>query len=248
MSNLKIPYNLKEYNDGEWKEIIKNICIETKITLIINEKLIISLTCIPMQLEELAIGFLISEGLISDIKRIELIDVDDSNICISISNFKYNKKINEKIEIRTSGYIGLEQISIKPIEPLKANIKLDPKIIFVSQKLVNGKAEIWKETGGTHQAGIFNEKGKLLAYAEDCGRHNAIDKVIGKIYMENINPSQCFLVSTGRQSYNMVSKVGRAKIPMIISNTAPLSRGIDLARKIGIKLICFSREPKLCLY
>ncbi|MHA1249381.1 MAG: formate dehydrogenase accessory sulfurtransferase FdhD, partial [Candidatus Helarchaeota archaeon] len=96
---------------------------------------------------------------------------------------------------------------------IKSDINIDQNlinIIFKSQKKLQDLAEIWRKTGGTHQAAVFKLSGDLVAFAEDCGRHNAMDKVIGKTYLQKINPNKCFLITTGRLSFGMVSKVIRA--------------------------------------
>ncbi|MBD3227082.1 MAG: formate dehydrogenase accessory sulfurtransferase FdhD [Candidatus Lokiarchaeota archaeon] len=248
MTDIKQPYNIRKYIDGDWKETTENVCIESNYDLIINDRLIARFTILPIQLENFVVGYLISEGIIDNIEKIKLIQVGESHIHVSIPEIKFTKEEFETFELRTSGYKGPLEFSTNPIEPLITTLEIKPKIIFKTQKILKDRAIIWKETGGTHQAAIFDEKGNLKAFAEDCGRHNAIDKVIGMLYKKKINPEQYFLITTGRLSYGMVSKVARAKIPLLVSNTAPLSKGIDLARKVGIKLVCFSREPKLNVY
>lgn len=239
-------YNFKLYNDGEWVEKIGKVSIEKTINIFINIRKIASLLCSPLDLKELAAGFLISEGIIDSLDLIKKIEVKGTNIIVSSDIFQPD--IEYWMEVRSSGCVGVQKSWEDLIQPIETNIEINPEIIFKAQKLLRDKNVIWKETGGTHAAGIFSTLGKLLAFSEDIGRHNAIDKVIGKIYLENIDPSSVFLVTTGRQSVGMVAKVARAKIPIIVSNTAPLDQGIDLARKLKMKLICFSREPNLNLY
>jgi FdhD protein len=239
-------YNFKSYNDGEWVEKIGKVSIEKTFNIFINIRKIASLLCSPLDLRELAAGFLISEGIIDSLDLIKKIEVKGTNIIASSDTFQPD--IEYWMEVRSSGCVGIQKSWENLIKPIQSNIEINPEIIFKSQKLLRDKNVIWRETGGTHAAGIFSASGKLLAFSEDIGRHNAIDKVIGKLYLKKIDPSSVFLATTGRQSVGMVAKVARAKIPIIVSNTAPLDQGIDLARKLKMKLICFSREPKLNLY
>ncbi|MHA1269007.1 MAG: formate dehydrogenase accessory sulfurtransferase FdhD [Candidatus Helarchaeota archaeon] len=241
-------YHFKVYNNGIWTEKIASICIEKTYNIFINIRKIVSLLCLPNDLKELAVGFLITEGIIKDVDIIKKIEIKGINIIAFTDELKDEDLINLWMETRSSGCVGIQKSWEDLVEPIKSDIKINPEIFFSSQKKLYELGKIWKNTGGTHIAGIFSSQGKLLAFAEDIGRHNAIDKVIGKIYLKKIDPSSCFLITTGRQSVGMVGKVARAKIPMIISNTAPLSQGIDLARKLNIKLICFSREPIFNLY
>lgn len=251
MDELKVvkSYNFKSYASGEWLEKIGRVSVEQTFNIFINIRKIASLLCSPIDLKELAAGFLISEGIMDSLELIKKIEVKGTNIIASSDTFQPD--IEYWMEVRSSGCIGVQKSWEDLIQPIQSNIEINPEIIFKAQKILRDKNIIWKETGGTHAAGIFSSLGKLLAFSEDIGRHNAIDKVIGKIYLEKIekiDPSSVFLVTTGRQSVGMVAKVARAKIPIIVSNTAPLDQGIDLARKLKMKLICFSREPKLNLY
>ncbi|MHA1751154.1 MAG: formate dehydrogenase accessory sulfurtransferase FdhD [Candidatus Helarchaeota archaeon] len=240
-------YRFKIYDNGNWLKKESEICIEKTFNIFVNIRKIASLLCMPLDLKELAVGFLITEGIINDINIIKSIEIKGINIIVYSD--KFNAKIDYWMEIRSSGCIGVKKSWENLIKPFDIKINIDPEVIFKAQQILQESGKIWKKTGGTHIAGIFSLKnGKLLEYSEDVGRHNAIDKVVGKIYLKKIDPSSCFLVTTGRQSVGMVGKVARAGIPMIVSNTAPLSQGIDLARKLNMKLICFSREPIFNLY
>jgi len=108
-------------------------------------------------------------------------------------------------------------------------------------------SKVFKTTGGTHSAAIF-ENGKLIAFAEDVGRHNAVDKVIGMAALGKTDFSKSVLVSSGRQPANMVLKAARVGIPIIASIAAPIYSGIEAARKTGVTLICFVRGQRINVY
>ena len=102
-------------------------------------------------------------------------------------------------------------------------------------------------TGGTHSAAIFHEE-KLVAFAEDIGRHNAVDKVIGAAAMKKVEFSKCVIVSSGRQPANMVLKAARVGIPIVASIAGPVNSGVDIAIKTGVTLICFVRGQRMNVY
>jgi len=108
-------------------------------------------------------------------------------------------------------------------------------------------SKIFRATGGTHSAAIF-EDGKLVAFAEDVGRRNAVNKVIGIAALRKINFSRSVLVSSGRQAADMVLKAARVGIPIITSIAAPLYSGVEVAKKTGITLICFARGQRMNVY
>ena len=103
-------------------------------------------------------------------------------------------------------------------------------------------------SGGSHAAALFNTNYKLLAIKEDIGRHNAVDKVIGDLLLNNtLKNANCMLVS-GRVSYEIISKAFIAKIPYVIAVSACSSLAVDFAKEFGICLIGFSRGKKATLY
>ena len=127
-------------------------------------------------------------------------------------------------------------------------MKIKPQIISKMVSELSKKSEIHLKTGGTHAAMLCLMDGKVLAFAEDVGRHNAIDKVIGSMILNETKLSDCILISSGRQSGEMIQKAVQAQIPIVVSITAPLSSGIKLADMAGITLVCFARGNRLQVY
>ena len=95
---------------------------------------------------------------------------------------------------------------------------------------------------------LCDVEGEVLAYAEDVGRHNAVDKVIGALALDGGDFSRCVLVSSGRQSSYMVLKAARVGIPVVVSQAGPLESGIRVAEELGVTLICFARGRRMNIY
>ncbi|MHA1783742.1 MAG: formate dehydrogenase accessory sulfurtransferase FdhD [Candidatus Helarchaeota archaeon] len=239
-------FKVTKIKNGKASEEIVDVVTEYTLNIKLNNISVASLVCLPINIKELAIGYLISEGLLNNINDIEIIKEILPNIYINTRNPVDN--IELYTELRSSGCIGIKQTWDQHVEKVESSLQIDTKTIFTAQKILDEKCGIWKVSGGTHSAAIFSREGELIAFYEDIGRHNAIDKIIGHVYINRIQPNNCFLVSTGRQSAGMLLKMIRAKIPIVISNTAPIAQGIELARKFNITLICFAREPKLSVY
>ena len=239
-------FNIKKIQDGkEIQEFVK-VVSEYTLNIKLNNIPVASLVCLPKNFKELTVGYLISEGLLKDVNEIELIKEVHPNIFVKTKS--EIKDIELYTELRSSGCVGIKQTWEQNVEKVESSLMIDVKTIFKAQEILDDKCNIWKTTGGTHSAAIFSKDGALLAFYEDIGRHNAIDKIIGHVYLNEIDPTSCFLVSTGRQSAGMVLKLIRAKIPIVVSNTAPMVQGIELAQEFGITVICFARKPKLSLY
>jgi formate dehydrogenase accessory protein FdhD len=113
---------------------------------------------------------------------------------------------------------------------------------------MNEQARGFRETGGLHDSGIFTADGAMVAFSEDVGRHNTVDKVIGAGLLSQINFSQCFMIITGRVPGDMIYKAAKASLPIVASVTAVLNSGIFSAQKANITLAGFARENRLNIY
>jgi FdhD protein len=108
---------------------------------------------------------------------------------------------------------------------------------------------MFDETGGLHAAGLFSLKGELLWSAEDVGRHNAVDKVVGRMLMADALPlSDRVLFVSGRTSFEIVQKALLAGIPIVASVSAPSSLAIELAQEAGVTLLGFVRGDDFNIY
>jgi FdhD protein len=108
--------------------------------------------------------------------------------------------------------------------------------------------QVFKDTGGTHAAGIFNREGTLLALSEDIGRHNALDKAIGKILLAHKAVEAKILILSSRLSYEMVSKAARLSIEVLTGVSSATSLAINLARSAEMTIVSFHRGQKGNIY
>ena len=106
----------------------------------------------------------------------------------------------------------------------------------------------FKASGGSHAAAIFDKNQELLTLKEDLGRHNAVDKTVGALLLQDALKKAQYLLVSGRVSYEIVTKAFIAKIPVIIAVSACSSLAVDFAKEFGICLIGFTREQKMTVY
>lgn len=246
-SPLTQEYDAIKITEKSVSQIRAEVCVEDSINLLVNGTRVACLTISPNDLEAYAYGYLVCEGIVSCIDAITEVQVDYPNIHVDVSSF--SREISpEQTEIRSSGCVGIRTAWTSLHGPLGEGITLELQTLFNGMHSINERAPLWRTTGGTHCAVILDECGNVRSAIEDMGRHNAVDKAVGKALLDDVDLSRCFMVCTGRLPAGMVAKAYRAGISIFASNTAPFSTGILLARQLNMTLAGFVRPPRAMIY
>lgn len=229
------------------------LVIEYPLTIFLNEEEIITILCSPKDLKELGVGFLFSEGFLNDINDLIAIDVDEEKGALYI-NSKNIKTLTEKLQRKrtiTSGsakgtmfYNVMDNFELKKIVD-SLEITVDDIKSLVNE--FNQKSEIFKLTGGVHSAALCKKDG-IIFFAEDIGRHNALDKVIGSTILKSIDFKDKLIITSGRVSSEMLIKVAKRGVPLIVSRSAPTSLSIELAKELNMAVVGFARGEKMNIY
>lgn len=235
-------YQARELTEDSSHEIAYPVAVEDTIDLFINRLHMAAILATPEMLKELAVGYLICEGVVESQAGIKELRIDGKTIHIEIEPTEHLELWRE---LRSSGCVGVrwdenEAISVRSDMAFRRDV--------VQKSLVFLESEIYKKTRGTHAACLVNAEGECVIKAIDVGRHNAFDKVVGRAYLEGIDVSRHFLLSTGRQSAGMVMKAARAGIPLVATKTAPLNTGIEAAQRAGVCLVCFVSQDKMSVF
>jgi len=229
------------------KEIVQ-LAVESTITLIINQQYQIDIICTYGQLEALCVGYLFSEGFISsmdDIRKMEY--TNDHTVEIFLPHLD-DKDYSQGIELRSSGCRCFKNQHRESTPLPVSNVTITPDIIFTALSKMNELGRIWRSSGGTHMSGLFRSDGILISFAEDIGRHNTLDKIIGEAIIGSMDLSTFFVTTSGRLSAAMISKLARARIPVAISISAPTAQGLKIATLAKMTIVGFSREPFFNIY
>lgn len=226
---------------------------EYPFTIFIDDEEIITLLCSPKSLKYLAIGFLHSEGFIEDYKAVDNIQIDEENGRAYVKLY-IRKTFNEKLQGKrtiTSGcgkgtvfYNVLDSFKSKKI---KNTVEIKPSEIVELMRKFNSESELFKSTGGVHACAICH-KNDIIYFEEDIGRHNALDKVLGKALIDNIDLNEKIILTSGRISSEMLIKAAKRGVPVVVSRSAPTSLAIDMARELNITLVGFVRGEKMNIY
>lgn len=212
--------------------------VEMPVELWVNDKKITTFMCTPYDLEDLAIGHLLTRGMISDISKIKDVTVNTNTYQIVLNTLEdISYPLYSVPEFVLSGASGVggfsDNIYKIPINNTDYSIELS-KILNIAHIMLN-EAIIYNTTGGVHGAIISNESDYFLR--EDIGRHNAVDKAVGAAAKKNINFSNSFICTTGRISLDMLLKSAAINIPIIASLKYPSDMGVKLAQHYKIAII-----------
>lgn len=205
--------------------------------------------------KELAVGHLLSEGIIHSIGEIQEIRLKKDGVCqIRLkSNVPLEKRLKllkppiSRVILSACGSSKPYQYSEK-LPKITSNLKVKAETVLKSVRNLNSVAETFRKTGGVHVAALYETSGNLLAFAEDVGRHNAVDKVIGISALDKVDFSQCFLALSGRLTGDIVLKAARIGIPIVASLAAAVDSGITIAKKTNLTLIGFVRGKRMNIY
>ena len=259
--------NVIQWIDGECKSIEEKTVEDEYTYLFIDYLPPRKFSTYPKDLEDFAIGYCLGEGLIKDYSDIMDIKVDGTNILVTttLSHDPEEDLEQEGIVQERKGncehacvgrlleYQGVNsdnaggiRSELKSIDPIDSDLKINATQIIKDIQHLTDEAKIWQETAGVHVAQL--KCGDEILIREDVSRHVAVDKVIGAASKENYDFSKCYISYSGRMPADMLIKVIRVGIPIIISNAAPASSGVDVAEAGNITMVGFVRNNRFTVY
>ncbi|MCC7007983.1 MAG: formate dehydrogenase accessory sulfurtransferase FdhD [Acidobacteria bacterium] len=207
----------------------------------------------------LALGFLLSEGVIDQGPDVERIDLDEVEHVINVwlvpgSEAAIDRALSQRREVLMNASCGmcgrrtLESLTLdRPPFADRWTVRADV-VLGLPQALAAAQPS-FQETGGLHAAGLFDRDGRLLDSAEDVGRHNAVDKLLGRMCQAGRLPlDQMLLCVSGRTSFEIVQKAWVGGVRLVAAISAPSSLAIDLAREAGMTLVGFVRDDRFNVY
>ncbi len=211
----------------------------------------------PVNLEQFAIGFSLSEGVIdslSDIRDMQLLVLDkglEIQLQISSQQMAQLKGTRRTMAgVSGCGLCGKEALDQVNLEPnlVSSEVTIEPSALYKAQQSFGDFQPLQQQTGGIHGAAWCSLDGEIQSLFEDIGRHNAVDKLIGHLAIKEIDTAQGFIMVSSRISYEIIQKAARANIGLIAGVSAVSSLAIELATKSKVKLIGFMREGRYTVY
>jgi len=230
----------------------EEVAVEAPINLYANREHVVTLMATPAQLRELALGYFLDEGLVrnpSDIREVLVYGHDvrvtvQSDIGLRIKAAKTTRLVTTACG-SIEDFLRLLDRLDKPYVQSSYGLPAEQVLRMVFE--LNQKAQLYHRTGGIHSAALY-ANGEHAAFAEDVGRHNAVDKVVGAGASVGADFSTSVLVTSGRQPADMVLKAARVGIPITVSTSGPIHSGILAAEKTNVTLVCFARGQRMNVY
>jgi len=221
----------------------ESVVRENALSILINNKHYTTVMMTARMEREFVTGYLFGQGLIDSIEELESIDIEENAANVTVKDTgKISQRI-KKTDYRVVSGGGLAAFPDGTGFPrIHTGMKIGKEKIFQAMNTVFEKAEIYKVTEGTHAAGLFTPEATPICIAEDIGRHNTLDKVIGYALINNVDFSNTFLASTGRMASEMVAKICRANIPVVATKTAVTQAGLEIGEKCGLTIVGFVRD------
>ena len=257
--NSGFTHNLivKRFEHGNAADREETVVAERSISIFVNGSETIRLMALPNQIEELIAGFLFSECVISsreDVREI-LFNPASMSVEVKLANQK-QPVLSDKVRSVTTGCgRGLTFISAlnsRFFAPIATETTIVPATVIDLMRKLQRNSALFHDTGGVHSAAVASADGILFS-ADDIGRHNAVDKVLGWLIMsgrlgESAAASSGMLLTTGRLSSEIVTKTARGRFEFLVSPSAPTSGAVQLADDLGITLIGFARGERFNVY
>ncbi len=212
----------------------------------------------------LAVGFLFAEGVIATLEDVgtvahcgrpgdegygNTIDVSPGP-GVSFDPSTLDGTRRGTLTTASCGVCGRRSIDdlLERVGPLRDGTRVSAAVLLSAPAALSSRQRTFERTGGAHAAAALLADGTCIAHAEDVGRHNAVDKVVGKLLYEGRLDETTVLAVSGRVSFEIVQKAAAARVPVIAAVSAPTSLAIDLAGRAEITLVAFVREGRMNVY
>jgi FdhD protein len=241
--------------------------LEEPLALQINGQPAAVLMRLPGMEKELVAGFCLSEGLVARFADVLTIHHCGQGLPSPTNENASEAESRNQIELRVRpaalrpearldvvrliragcGAVDIERAEL-PLTALADGLQVDYQVLLGLDKGMRQAQHLHQEVGGVHAAALFTVTGELVALCEDIGRHNAVDKAVGYCLLRDIPLHDKLLLSTGRLSYEMVTKAVRVGLPLLASVSAPTALAIQLAERFNVTVVGYLRGRKMTVY
>lgn len=244
---------LRYHREDGFSRVDDPVVRESLVRIWLNDDEVAVIHALNSELEELAVGFLFTECIINDVSKIQSIECNDRLHSVTINTNEPTHSCKRSIVRTVSPGCGQVLFAIRPsfaeqFDEVESDIKVKPEKILELMKQLLKSSGLFEETGGVHTSALADCE-IIIHITDDIGRHNCIDKLIGReLRNPTVEQSRRMVLTSGRISSEIVTKAIRGHIPFLVSHSAPSEGAIQLAGKYGITLIGFTRGARFNVY
>ncbi|WP_066557037.1 formate dehydrogenase accessory sulfurtransferase FdhD [Croceicoccus bisphenolivorans] len=245
---------LEAEGDGE---LVRPLAIETPVAVEYNGLGYAVMMATPDRLEDFARGFTLSEGLVDAASKIEAIDVHETAdgwiVRVALPPEAMEPVIaraRTRVSESSCGLCGMDNIAevLRPMPRITARIETTREAIADALRRLHHYQPMGLRTGAMHVAAFCAADGTIVLAAEDVGRHNALDKLIGAMAREGRDARNGFILLSARCSFELVEKTVRAGCPLLVTISAPTSLAVDRAAQAGLALVALARRDSALVF
>lgn len=259
MANRSIPHDPLHWDGEKVSAFQANLVAEEPLSIRIQGNAYSVVMRTPGDEIPHVAGFCLGEGVVDapdDFASLAFCDGEDTNVVAATLTPSRQTKISQHLERRgfisqtSCGLCGKEIIQdlYQEIRPLNNGPVVAIEKALLCLETLPDLQPLRKQTRASHAAAIYDRDFKVLSSAEDVGRHNALDKAVGKLFLENRLDTAAVLVLSSRISYELVQKTARARIPIVLAASRPTSLAVGLASELNITLACLARGRGLYVF
>ncbi|WP_299178816.1 formate dehydrogenase accessory sulfurtransferase FdhD [uncultured Neptuniibacter sp.] len=262
MDNCHNPVVVTRWQDRQSLDALDNIAEEIPVAMVYNGISHVVMMASPADLEDFALGFSLSEGIIQKVGEIYGIDLvqedpEDLNAGIEIQMSITSQRSAELKQRRRNltgrtgcGLCGAESLqqAIRPVKAVPALPPATPEAVENAVRQLSDKQPLQNLTGACHGAAWCDLEGNIQLLREDIGRHNALDKLLGALKAADTDLEAGFALVSSRASYEMVQKASSCGISTLVAVSAPTRLALQLAKQAGLNLIGFARPGRHVIY
>ncbi|MCB1520192.1 MAG: formate dehydrogenase accessory sulfurtransferase FdhD [Hyphomicrobiaceae bacterium] len=234
--------------DHDGKSVTVDVVTERPLTLFLNAREIVTMMTIGDHPDLLAVGFLLNQGMLKPDDVITAIDYDDEIATVVVRTERqtnYEEKLKKKVQTSgcAQGTVFGDLMETFDKITLNRDARLKTSWLYQLTKKINTEPSLYLKAGAIHGCVLAHED-KPLIYMEDVGRHNAIDKIAGYMFLKGVSPEDKIFYTTGRLTSEMVIKCVSMQIPILVSRSGFTAWGVDLAKKAGLTLVGRARGKR----
>lgn len=229
-----------------------NLAEEKPLTIYWNDQELVTILCTPAHLDELAVGFLYSSGILQGLDDVTRVDVDAGRGIAWVSgqhNADLNAAFHRYLGSGCGGEIGFYTLAGAMLAPqVTGGPRVSAAALWNWMRQVQERSRLYLATRGVHGAALAAPEAGIKLFREDIGRHNAVDKLAGALYLQGATGEGLVLLTTGRISSEVLTKAARSRITVVVSRSVPTTLACSYADQLGITLVGRVRGQRLNVY